>query len=221
VVKTTHVIINWGCSKAPDRLAAGKFINKPAQVAAAGNKLTTFDLLKGVDGVSIPEYTTDYQTACKWVEEEGKVVVCRTKLQGHSGAGIVLAARVEDVVVNCPLYVKYIKKASEYRVHVAFGEVIDVQAKRQRTDYEGTIDFAIRNHHTGWVYCRENIVEPADLRANALTAIRILGLDFGAVDIIYNKHLNKSYVLEVNCAPGLEGTSVTNYTEAFTKYFGA
>lgn len=219
VAKPAHGIINWGCSKAPDRLMAGKFINDPSKVAVAANKLTTFNLLKGVEGVCIPEYTTDYQQACKWVEEEGKVVVCRTKLQGHSGAGIVLAARVEDIVVNCPLYVKYIKKASEYRVHVAFGEVIDVQAKRQRTDYEGTTDFAIRNHHTGWVYCREDIVEPNDLRQQALNAVLTLGLDFGAVDIIYNKHQNKCYVLEANCAPGLEGTSVTKYTQAFTKHY--
>lgn len=189
----------------------------------AGNKLLTFQVFDPTDGdpiteVRIPDFTTSYEQACNWVTS-GITVVCRTKLQGHSGAGIVLAAREEDVVRNCPLYVKYVKKAKEFRVHVAFGEVIDVQAKRKRADYEGETDYAIRNHHTGWVYCRENIEEPADLREQALRAILILGLDFGAVDIIYNQHYNRCYVLEVNTAPGLEGQTVASYTNAFVKKY--
>lgn len=217
VAKAGHVVINWGSSSAPDRLAGATFINHPRNVKVAGNKLLTFERLKDAlddQPVSAPEYTTDYATACEWVTS-GITIVCRTKLNGHSGAGIILAAREEDVVVDCPLYVKYIKKAKEFRVHVAFNEVIDVQAKRKRADYEGETDFAIRNHQNGWVYCRENIEEPADLREQALRAILTLGLDFGAVDIIYNQHYNRCYVLEVNTAPGLEGTSVTNYATAF------
>lgn len=213
VAKPGHIIINWGSSSAPDRLSAATFINVPGSVKIAGNKLSTFNVLKDQE-LSIPEYTESYEEACGWVRE-GKVVVCRTKLNGHSGAGIILAAREEDVVRDCPLYVKYIKKAKEFRVHVAFGSVIDVQAKRQRADYDGETNFAIRNHSNGWVYCRENIEEPADLRDQAIRAITALGLDFGAVDIIYNQHYNRCYVLEVNTAPGLEGTSVEIYANAF------
>jgi glutathione synthase/RimK-type ligase-like ATP-grasp enzyme len=227
VAQPGHIIINWGSSNAPDRLSAATWINHPSNVAYAGNKLRTFQIFADARGaalaggdayVEFPEFTTSYEDACGWVND-GITVVCRTKLNGHSGAGIVLAAREEDVVRDCPLYVKYIKKAKEFRVHVAFGEVIDVQAKRKRADYEGETDYAIRNHHTGWVYCRENIEEPTDLREQALRAIQTLGLDFGAVDIIYNQHYNKCYVLEVNTAPGLEGQTVTSYTQAFTKHF--
>lgn len=189
----------------------------------AGCKLQTF-LVLGSEasgttlgtGVSIPPHTTDKAVATGWAGE-GKVVVCRRKLNGHSGAGIVVAARVEDIV-DAPLYTQYVKKAKEFRVHVAFGQVIDVQAKRKRIDFSGEVNFAVRNHDNGWVYCRENIEEPADLRDQALRSISALGLDFGAVDIIYNQHYNKCYVLEVNTAPGLEGTSVTKYTEAFVQH---
>lgn len=218
VARPSLHIINWGCSTVPNRLRNGTFINNVRAVAAASNKLSAFNGMKADGSINLPEYTESYDTALEWVNE-GKVVVCRTKLNGHSGAGIVLAARQEDVVQNCPLYVKYIKKASEFRVHVAFGKVIDVQAKRKRADYEGDTDYAIRNHHTGWVYCREDVVEPATLREQAIASILTLGLDFGAVDIIYNKHLNQCFVLEVNTAPGLEGTSVTNYTNAFKEHF--
>lgn len=192
-------------------------MNPSTKVKIASNKLETFNLLAECEQVNLPLFSNRLEDAQAWIND-GKVVVCRTKLNGHSGAGIVLAARAEDIVVNCPLYVQYIKKAKEFRVHVAFGKVIDIQAKRKRADYEGEVDYAIRNHHTGWVYCREDIEEPADLQQQALDSILTLGLDFGAVDIIYNKHLNKSYVLEVNTAPGLQGATVEKYANAFTEY---
>lgn len=167
--------------------------------------------------VSTPEFTEERSTAETWIAE-GKVVVARTKLNAHSGAGIVLAARIEDLV-DAPLYTTYIKKAQEFRVHIAFGQVIDVTQKRKRTDFEGEVNYAIRNHQNGWVYCREDLTEPEDLRNQAVAAIESLGLDFGAVDIIYNKHYNKCYVLEVNTAPGCEGTTVEAYRQAFVTKF--
>lgn len=162
----------------------------------------------------IPEYTTERDVALSWVRD-GVLVVGRTKLNGHSGAGIILAGREEDVPDNCPLYVKYIKKKHEYRVHVAFGKVIDVQHKRKRRDYDGDVDYAVRNHHTGWVYCREDLEVSDAVKQSAIAAVAALGLDFGAVDIIYNERYNAHYVLEVNTAPGLEGTSVENYANIF------
>jgi D-alanine-D-alanine ligase-like ATP-grasp enzyme len=42
-------------------------------------------------------------------------------------------------------------------------------------------------------------------------------LDFGAVDVIYNRAQDKAYVLEVNTAPGLEGSTLDNYVEAIQK----
>jgi glutathione synthase/RimK-type ligase-like ATP-grasp enzyme len=218
VAKPSNRIINWGCSSVNPRLAGGTFINSVAAVGIAANKLTTFAKLKEAGTIIIPEYTISRDEAEQWINE-GKVVVCRTKLTGHSGAGIKLAARPEDLPEQCPLFVKYIKKAKEFRVHVAFGQVIDVQEKRKRQDYDGETDYAIRNHHTGWVYCRENLEEPEGLREQAIQSVLTLGLDFGAVDIIYNKHQNQCYVLEVNTAPGLEGTSVEKYTNAFKGYF--
>lgn len=190
--------------------------NKIPNVRNASNKLLAFNILKEGGMAQIPWYTTEYAGAQAWVESGG-VILNRTQLNGHSGAGIVVAARVEDIIVGCPLYVAYRKKKREYRVHVAFGQVIDVQQKRKRSDYDGEVDYAVRNHHTGWIYARES-VEASEVRdALAIHAVALLGLDFGAVDIIYNERDNQYLVLEVNTAPGLEGTTVTKYTEAFTR----
>lgn len=217
VPKAKNIVINWGLSTKPFWYSDGcpaKIINPFESVAIAANKLKTFEALQAAGNVPIPEFTNSRDTALGWVQN-GVLVVGRTKLNGHSGAGIILAAREEDVPENCPLYVKYIKKKAEYRVHVAFGKVIDVQHKRKRADYDGDVDYAVRNHHTGWVYCREGVEVSDRLRDAALAAIAALHLDFGAVDIIYNQHHNTHTVLEVNTAPGLEGTSVTNYATLF------
>lgn len=215
--RRNNVIINWGLSAEPQwqaNLAGARIINPAEKVKIAANKLLAFNVLKLAGNVPIPDYTELREEALQWVRD-GILVVGRTKLNGHSGAGIILAAREEDVPENCPLYVKYIKKKFEFRVHVVFGNVIDVQQKRKRTDYDGEVDYTVRNHHTGWVYCREGLTPSEDMNNIAVAACATLGLDFGAVDIIYNQHHNQYTVLEVNTAPGLEGTSVSNYANAF------
>lgn len=195
-----------------------RVVNPFAAVKAASNKLITFQTLENKDGIRIPEFTTDRTVAGGWLRD-GVGVVVRHQLSGHSGAGIELLSDPLGVVPAAPLYVQYIKKQDEYRVHVAFGEVIDVQAKRKRRDTpeDFSTNHQIRNHHTGWVYCRENVVEPEGLRSMATAAVHALGLDFGACDLIHNAKRNEVSVLEVNTAPGLEGTTVTKYAQAFVR----
>lgn len=216
MARPNTVVVNWGNSRAPAvRLAGARIINPFEVVAAASNKLTAFDKMREA-GVTTPNFVKTKEEAAALVNQ-GHVLVCRTKLNAHSGEGIVLAAR-EQELVDAPLYVQYMKKKKEFRVHVAFGTVIDVQEKRLRSDFEGEPNFSVRNHHTGWVYCRENIEEPNTLRDEATKAIAALGLDFGAVDIIWNAHHNTCYVLEVNTAPGLEGATVESYATTFQQY---
>lgn len=149
----------------------------------------------------------------------GKEVLARTILTGHSGAGIKFLEPAAKIVA--PLYVQYKKKRHEYRVHFFKNkdgsyQVIDVTQKKKRKGTEN-LDTKIRNHKNGWVYAREDIVEPQDLRQQALLTANAVGLDFGAVDLIWNEKENKSYVLEVNSAPGLTGTTLEQYCQAFLK----
>lgn len=215
--KPWHKVINWGNGRDVGLVGVERTINNYAAVGLASNKLSTFERLKDKDGIRIPTFTTDRGVAGGWIAD-GVRVVCRTRLNGHSGAGIVLASIAAELV-DAPLYVQYVKKQKEFRVHVAFGEVIDVQEKRKRSDLpEGfEANYQVRNHHTGWVYCREEIHTPDALLDMAKATVGALGLDFGAVDIIWNEKRNECYVLEANTAPGLEGTTVVKYAEAFIK----
>jgi len=168
-------------------------------------------------GVQVVPYTLNWGEAEDW-HQAGFDVVARHNLYGHSGEGIEVVIgdqKKEDWgdVPEAPLYTKYIKKKSEYRVHVV-GEVTDIQKKRRRTDVEPEdCDYKVRNHSNGWVYCRENLNIPKGINELAISAVRALNLDFGAVDIIWNEHHNQMYVLEVNTAPGLEGATIDFYAD--------
>ena len=217
--KPTDYVISWGLTT-PYNMGNGPSLVK--------NKLTFFEFIKEYNElnpnnqVNIPEWTTNTATAQQWIDD-GYMVVGRVLLNSHSGKGIILFDS-ETITTNteCPLYVKYKKKKSEFRVHV-FSldnqplQVIDVTQKKKRKDFEGEVNTKIRNHQNGWVYCREDITEPDDLRTQALRAATAVGIKHGAVDVIYNQHKNKCYVLEINSAPGIEGTTLEKYVDAFVK----
>ena len=217
-VPEDSLIFNWGRSTSPNIHCSGDviYLNSPEFVEVAGNKLKTFNTLKDKQGVIIPEWTTDKTVALGWYNKK-RVVLSRTILTGHSGNGIVIWD--DDNKPDAPLYVQYVRKTAEYRVHVAFEEVIDVQQKRKQLEFQGTYNPYIRSHHNGWVYCRENLeVYNNSLYTTALEAVKALNLDYGAVDIVYNAKSDRYHVLEVNTAPGLEGETMFSYVIAFLNY---
>ena len=57
---------------------------------------------------------------------------------------------------------------------------------------------------------------PNDVIHQATMAVGCLQLDFGAVDVIWNEAQKRAYVLEVNTAPGIEGTTLMRYASAFS-----
>jgi len=172
----------------------------------AQNKLSSLRKLQE-DNLSTVEWTTDPQVAATW-----PTTVARATLTGHSGQGITIHEQGQPLP-TVPLYTKYIKKTFECRIHVFNGSVIDAQIKRRKQGAENA-DNLVRNIHTGWVYCREDYTPEEPAKTLSIAAVNSLQLDFGAVDLIYNQHYNQYYILEVNTAPGLEGTTLTNYVKA-------
>lgn len=213
--KRRSLVVNYGSNSTPFWFnRARNSLNNPVACAYGGNKLSAFRKFREA-GLAIPEFTTSYDEALGWFNA-GDCVVCRTLLNAHSGRGIVLASQESGrALVRAPLYVKYKKKRKEFRVHVFQGQVIDVCEKRRfrRERRPEHFDGFIRNHINGWVFARDNVVSPPDMAALSIGACRATGLDFGAVDIIWNERENKSYLLEVNTAPGLEGTTLKKYTQ--------
>lgn len=213
--KVNDVLINWGCSAEnhPAFFGPHSVYNPPVSIQKASNKLIAFASMEA-KGVEIPAYTSSKETAAEWLKEG--LVVCRTILNGHSGNGIVIASKAEELV-NAPLYTRYIKKDQEYRLHVVGGKVIFTQRKARKLDVpDDKVNWQVRNHQNGFIYANQNIEVSEAVKENAVKAVEALFLDFGAVDIITTK-IGQHYVLEVNTAPGLSGTTLDKYVEVFSQ----
>lgn len=216
------IIINWGNS---ERRFNGTYINDPANVLQASDKLAAYLAMEEAGTVPLPDFTTDRRVATKWLDD-GYHVLVRKVLRGSKGIGITLVAPQDGKAANdgrladAPLYVEYVKKATEYRIHIFGGDIIDVQQKkRNKSTPDNQVDWQVRNHDKGWIFARDGVVPPTCVLDAARAAVTALGLDFGAVDIGYNEKEKAATVYEVNTAPGLEGTTLEKYSAAILKRF--
>ena len=217
--KSSHILVNWGSSSIPFKVVS-EVLNPPEAVAIAVNKLSTF---RALSPTILPEWTQDRSVAATWLEKGGSVCV-RQKLSGSSGEGLVVFGpdNFQDwgKLQTAPLYTRYIKKAAEYRVHVFRDTVIDLQQKRLRSDLPPDFkpNFQIQNLDNGFIFARENVKAPIPVLENAIAAVTGLGLTFGAVDVVWNEKRGLAAVLEVNTAPGLQGTTIESYATAIKEY---
>lgn len=213
--RRSDVIINWGNSHPPHFRWMEQDLNKPHAIALASNKLNTFLEFRNKSFKDVPDWTTNPNEAKHWLDL-GLKTYCRTKLSSHSGNGIVIC-NDGDPLVSAPLYTLHTKHKHEYRVHVFRGQVIDIQMKRKRNGATGIP--GIRNHGNGWVFARADVAPPEELLLSSISAVQLLGLDFGAVDIGHRLIDNKFFVFEINTAPGLEGTTLDKYSQAIYNYY--
>jgi hypothetical protein len=172
--------------------------------------------LRMLAGADLPgiEWTTNRDTALDWIAN-GYDVFARRTLTGQGGSGIVVV-RGTDPLPEAPLYTKGFRAVHEFRVHSVAGQTLVVK-KRRRNGAERNI---VRNHANGYVYCSYDQTTPHAVKAAAMgrEAVDALGLDFGAVDLLM-KEDRTARVLEINSAPGLEGSTVDFYANAFRRAY--
>lgn len=226
-------VINFGVH--PEDTNVRVHSNQPQYVDLASDKLRAFQSMQR-EGVSVvpfsgagievlnlcPVYTLDGR--------ETRTVVARTLTRASEGRGIELidfdpVGLSRTPMVQAPLYTAYIPKHAEYRVHVGVQGsnvgVIDITKKARRTDVpDDQVNWRIRNYDNGFTFAREglDLAEPTVQRVieQAKLSVRALGLTFGAVDVVVQSNRERSvYVLEVNTAPGMEGTTLERYVEFF------
>jgi len=164
-------------------------------------------------------FTTDRNQAQAWVNE-GKVVFGRKTLVGSQGAGIVICSTKPGdlaIVPTCRVYTLYIPKKREFRVHIFRNHVVGIVEKRKRQEHDGPSDSRVRNLANGYVFC-QTVELTAALRQKieevALKARKLTRSDFAGIDVGYNQANNNVFVIEVNSAPGIEGSNVNHYCDA-------
>ena len=161
--------------------------------------------------VSALPFTTSSEQVAEWLAGNN-VVFARTLTRSSEGKGIIVL-EPESPIVSAPVYTLYRKKKKEFRVHVYKDQIVAVLEKRKKKGLDN-VDSRIRNTANGYVFCRDGVVEPEGLRELALKASKVTNSHFKGVDIGFNEKLNSLFVIEVNSAPGMEGTTVQQYIEA-------
>ncbi|WFP47246.1 hypothetical protein FJK_gp25 [Pseudomonas phage FJK] len=148
--------------------------------------------------------------------------------QGHYPVHIYGHTHIPDVITRAQLFTQgIVGKRTEFRAHVIRGEVVLLQVKLRRVANDMVTNEGqsiVRNVAGGWVYGVNDAMDrdgAEQAMSAAAEAIQVAGLDFGAVDIIYQHATSRAFVLEINTAPGLdaEGSALEAYVKGFNKIF--
>jgi glutathione synthase/RimK-type ligase-like ATP-grasp enzyme len=217
--RADKLVVNWGSSEAPASVLRCTLVNMPGCVVLATNKLLTYTKLQQHEECQylLPFFTQHKETAEKWRKENERSMLCRLVINGHGGQGI-RYVRHDEPMVDAPLYVEYVAKKEEYRVHVLGPEKLSVQQKKRRLETpDAEVDWHIRNYRNGFIFARADVQPPELVVRAARDAVYHLGLHFGAVDIGWNDKHRRVTVYEVNTAPGLEGTTLSDYVDFFKR----
>jgi glutathione synthase/RimK-type ligase-like ATP-grasp enzyme len=114
----------------------------------------------------------------------------------------------------------YIKQETERQEAIAAknGETLDKATmtaflRRQAKKFaQDGANMLIRSNRLGWKFMHVKTTDKA-LEAEAVKALKAIGLDFGAVDCCIDAS-GKPWIIEVNSGPGLEETSFDIWVEA-------
>jgi glutathione synthase/RimK-type ligase-like ATP-grasp enzyme len=229
LAQNREVLIRWGSRKNQFLDSHfNKVVNKAQAINLASNKLASLtvfqeweidsSLLKDnqcIDDftINIPHFDQDPEELIKRV---GFPILGR-KTYHARGTDIKLCLQRRDFRQKMDYYVQYIPTIREYRLHVVGDEVIRIQGKF--LDHPTHSLPWVRNYTTGYRFrgprkkLRKNRLEMA------VNAVKSLGLDFGAVDLIIADD-GLGYVLEVNTAPSCSPLTATEYIMAIGRLIG-
>lgn len=207
-------VLNWGSSDLPREVRLCNVINPERAVHMAVNKrhcLRVFDQA----GVPTVKWTENKEWAKAWTAL-GHRIVCRTKVEGKDGEGIVLASKPEEIV-DAKLYAKLEEHAHEYRVTVFRDTICSVQ-KKVRIPGLPAYNDVIRTTSGGYGFEVVNGGYGPGVEDACIKAVKALGLDLGGVDVLWDHRIG-TCVLEVNTAPHLTPHCANKLASAIKKAY--
>ena len=259
------IILGWG-TKTKDNINLGNatVLNHPDKIRDNRNKLKSLKTMYANANLkaSIATFCTAGDVSGKLNNKQMKLpLVGRTKFhQGGKGFWLCLTKQhVNKAIADGAQYFQsYIDIKDEYRLHVAFGNVIYAvkkvenaneagwiaQRKEKILDYakknnvnmnDATLDYVlkrlvkeavlpdriVRSNKRGWKFSSirlNNLI--VALKNVAVKSVEVVGLDFGAVDCAISAD-GLPYIIEINSGPGLQGTALQKYIDAFSAKLNA
>lgn len=213
-----EILIRWG-----SRVRVGSpplVLNKSSAIKRARDKVCTLQLLAEQGIPHVPFFLT-------WEEAltaGGDGFILGRTRSGMQGSGIYVydpsqilgGEYAAEPYFQHEWYSLYQKPTREVRLHVVGNEVVRVQGKY--LDVPGDMRNAfVRNYANGYRFRapREDVLFPR--KEAAIEAVKALGLDFGAVDmLLMGNHLDAP-ILEINTAPACSPLTVSAYARALER----
>ena len=209
-------IINWG-----NRIFADDYlfkINKPSGIRNASDKTRARNLLQKA-GVAVP-HTTFYG------EQIPQYPFIARPTNHHGGKGFYVIRNKTDAATLWKefgeemqdwYFSEVFDKTHEFRVHVASGKSLIVHTKPAPEDKTELRWNHIVNHDA-WRALRWSEREDIQTVINqeSIKACEVLGLDYAAVDIMWNDEKGVGAICEVNTSPSIN----TEYSSGkYAAYF--
>lgn len=217
--RNTKLVISWGKISVRRQPGRPRPVTLNHYIDPAVNKKHFF-----IKAVNLPNLLEYRLVASPGMFADNAVWFQRTVMTGHSGEGIVVCHRFEDVWIEpSMLFTKYFDKTHEFRFHMFKDRCIDVVQKKKRNGV--VTDGLIRNHGNGWVFAHNDLSLTSQQQEYIISVLQQyqqrFNLDFGAYDILCkidsNGQLLDWKVCEINTAPGLQSTpTIEAYANAFT-----
>lgn len=199
--------INWGYPR-------GGEVNKDDAIRLASNKRLALEAMREA-GVSTPAVYKKGEL--EGMADSGLMPIVIGRPDHHKGgSGFYFCRTIKGVRravrKGATHFIEFIPNAREFRVHIVNGKSIKIAEKMG----EGNR----KNFKHGAYFAYPDFGHKKSLRRIAKQAVMSLGLDFGAVDILYKE--GNWYVLEVNTAPSLISQSdvFERYVRAFKEEYG-
>ena len=205
-------LIRWGSSLQPEMDDEfDRVINYAGGIMNATNKLESLCILQE-EGLKVPPFSTNPEALA---DEYGYPILGR-KLRHARASDIQFCLQARDFRQPRDFYTAYIPTNREYRVHVVGDEAVRVQAKY--LDFPEQKKEWIRNYGTGYRFRNPRLRMHRRRLQDAIRAVSVLGLDFGAVDLIVGDD-NETYILEVNTAPSCSPLTGAAYVNGIANLF--
>ena len=114
---------------------------------------------------------------------------------------------------GCEFYTQGVDIYREYRIHVVGEQVVRVQGKYLDFPEQDMTGGRVYNYANGYRFKTPQKLLPLQQEQEAIMAVKSLGLDFGAVDLIVDEN-KKHYILEVNTGPSCSPMTARAYITA-------
>lgn len=193
---------------------ASVVLNQASAIKLAGDKLLAIEAMASEGIPTVPFYRT-WEQAQAAARGTG-VILGRTK-HGMRGQGITVYTPGNRPRVAHEWYSMYQEPTREIRLHVVDGEVIHIQGKYLDFPQLASKNPYVRNHESGYRYRTPKQKIRSQRQEMAIEAVRALGLNFGAVDMLLFGNEADPMVLEVNTAPACSPLTAQRYAEALAR----